>query len=128
MPWERPLQEDWIINKIDDSAINWAKEFAQYLTRDEDRNRRLTTSQLRKFFGKMRQIEADYENLKNQVPLLKPKLAYSVGRDRSSKIKDFFQEIERGLNYLEPGNKSHFKNLVSLVESIVAYHKFYGGE
>ncbi|MBL7112178.1 MAG: type III-A CRISPR-associated protein Csm2 [Bacteroidales bacterium] len=128
MAWTNHVNAQWIIDKIDDSTINWTKEFAEYLASDKDGTSKLTTSQLRKFFGKLRQIEADFDQLKTQIPMLKPKLAYAVGRDKDkTKVRAFYNEISSALTAVQPDNKATFKNLVSLVESIVAYHKFFGG-
>jgi CRISPR-associated protein Csm2 len=69
--------------------------------------------------------------------MLKAKLAYAVGRDASSykgvvkyktKIKDFYEELEIGINSIRPGNNGDLVRFVKLIESIVAYHKFYGGK
>ena len=135
MRWTENLKEKWITSAVDNDAVSWAESFAKYLAESEEDSGRLTTSQLRKFFGKLRQIEADFDNLKIEIPMLKPKLAYSVGRDWDSKrskyktkISFFYSQISLALSYIEPGNERHFKNLVLLVESIVAFHKYHGGE
>ena len=43
----------------------------------------MTTGQLRKFFGEIKRIEADVEKYKADVVMLKPLLAYAVGRDKN---------------------------------------------
>ena len=64
--------------------------------------------------------------------LLKPKLAYAVGRSKSNisnpnkinkinKIVDFYDVMSRAIDLVE--NDKHFKNFIKVFEAIVAYHK-----
>ena len=54
--------------------------------------------------------------------LLKPKLAYAVGRaDRNSKIKDFYLTISNLMDLVK--DEKTFKNFIQVFEAIVAYHK-----
>lgn len=98
---------------------------------------KLSTSQLRKFFGAVKKIQAsDFSVRKNEIILLNPKLAYAVGRDlkkernksgkeelkNKSKIKrlyDLFHPIIDRINE----DEKRFKVFVNLFEAIVAYHK-----
>lgn len=129
MPFNERLNQTWITSGLNNEAVAWSQRFAQYLApQNGDSRGALTTSQLRKFFGQLRRIEADYEKLKSEIPLLKPKLAYAVGRaERGNRIMDFYQQMETGLNVLD-NTKERFSNLINLTESIVAFHKFYGGK
>lgn len=86
---------------------------------------KLTTSQLRKFFGEIRRIQADFENCKADIVLLDPKIAYAVGRalkDGKSKIEDFYNFV-RPLILAINADKGRFRHFVNVVESIVAYHR-----
>jgi CRISPR type III-A-associated protein Csm2 len=80
------------------------------------------TSQLRKFFGAVKKIQADFENSKGEIVLLNPKLAYAVGRNRSSKIKELYQLLSPLIDDIKE-DKKKFKNFVNVFEAIVAYHK-----
>jgi len=46
-----PIKYDWINNGINKEAVEWAKKFGEELAKDDNRFKKLTTSQLRKFFG-----------------------------------------------------------------------------
>jgi CRISPR type III-A-associated protein Csm2 len=64
--------------------------------------------------------------------MLKAKLAYAVGRDKKSrgkfsKIRKFYEELEKGINSIRKGNTNDLTRFIKMVESIVAYHKFYEG-
>lgn len=131
------MEEKWIHNGITEDAIKWAEKFGQDLSINEDGGLdALTTSQLRKFFGELRRIDTDLDRKIGDLPMLKPMLAYAVGRDKTSsnknktKIGIFEKEVTKGLNAIREGEnrKSDFKNFVKLFEAIVAYHKYYGGK
>ncbi len=130
------IQQRWIQDKVDDAAVNWAKSFGEFLQL-KDQSDPLTTSQIRKFFGELKRIQADPEKYQDDVPLLKAKLAYAVGRGTTfnfgravckTKIKEFYEELEKGINFIRPGVKKDLVNFVKLIEAIVAYHKYFGGK
>lgn len=135
------MEEKWIHDGITEDAIKWADTFGENLSKQEGKfeQRPLTTSQLRKFFGELKRIDTNRQKRLGDVLLLKPMLAYAVGRDKNAegktktKIDLFEREVSKGLsairkdsngNYLE----SDFKNFVKLIEAVVAYHKYHGGE
>ena len=68
--------------------------------------------------------------------MLKPLLAYAVGRDKNNKginktrIEEFTEEVTKAIDAVLAGNdlKANYKNFVNILESIVAYHKRYGGK
>ena len=89
--------------------------------------------------------KADYAALRHQLILLKPKLAYAAGRQ--AKIRDFVYNFMKdsidGVINAKPTKKlldiykdetlaqekateQAYQNFFDLIESVVAYHKFYG--
>lgn len=138
---QQKMQKDWIQQSTSPEMVKWADSFGKFLSQKgtdrESEIKQLTTSQLRKFFGEMRRIQADFEFAKSDIPMLKPKLAYSVGRSykakfrrAETKIQEFFDEISTGLSYIrsDANFEADFNNFVKVVEAIVAYHKYHGGE
>ncbi|WP_075964496.1 type III-A CRISPR-associated protein Csm2 [Parabacteroides massiliensis] len=126
------MKKDWIQNGISNEAVEWAKSFGEYLTKKDVKDV-LSTSQLRKFFGELRRIDSDFSHKKNDIIMLKPMLAYAVGRDKKkTKTKEFGEEMSKGIDAIrledEVHAKNDFKNFLKIFEAIVAYHKFYGGE
>lgn len=145
------LQSIWITDGFkDEKPIDWAKAFAYHLVKEKandplhhlkgrdglfksDRGRpifrkKLSTTQLRKFFGDLKSLEANTSSQSfdlAKVKMMKPKLAYAVGKDKSDnpKIKDLYFEFERALNAIAA--YEHFKNFMQLFEAVVAYHKYY---
>lgn len=146
--------------------VNWAKRFGDYLgdkflwdsdlnivkekrynpkTQKEEevsKKSELTTTKLRNFFGEVKriQIRLGFENgFKNEtanIIMLKPKLAYAVGKETDAnnkiKVKMFFEQFSKALDAIDVENpeegKKHFKNFVQLMEAVVAYHKAKGGQ
>ena len=54
--------------------------------------------------------------------MLKPKLAYAVGRaDGKNKIVDFYKVISEAMSHVK--DEAQFRNFVQIFEAIVAYHK-----
>ena len=91
---------------------------------------KLTTSQLRKFFGEVkRQQTIGYQE--SSFILLKPKLAYAVGRVKDGrkyyKIEDLYNVLSNAIDVVgSPETKDKekaFRNFISFFEAIVAYHK-----
>jgi len=135
---------EWIKKEITEETIDWCKSFAEYLVK-KDNSDALSTSQLRKFFGALKQIKhSGYDEGKHSSLIqLKPLLAYAVGRDMKeiynrntretinipkSKIKELSEEITSAINMIEKGDKKQFNRFVQIVEAIVAYHKAEGGK
>ena len=134
----------WVTTKdaINDDVISWTNSFGAFLTEKVSLDNRkniypLTTGQLRKFFGDLKKIQSDFEKNKTQIPLLRAKLAYAVGRDMGirdssnifrakSKIQELYDELSTGITAIK-GNKDNFLRFVQIVESIVAFHKLHGG-
>jgi CRISPR-associated protein Csm2 len=101
----------------------------------------LTTSQVRIFFGTIRQIEANLqaqstaqqldERSNRRLILLIPRLAYQAKRNEESRKGVGVSELQK---VLEPaikavqGRTDNFRRLVEFFEAILAYHKAAGGK
>lgn len=119
--------KDSEITKITSATVDFAARFGQHLGTDDRLEReilreKLTTSQLRKFFGEIKRQQMQGYNETDFV-LLKPKLAYAVGRAKGTdpKIKDFYLVLSNAIDKVS--TEEHFKNFIKIFEAIVAYHK-----
>lgn len=84
----------------------------------------ISTTQLRRFFGAVRRIQASFDELKGEIILLEPKIAYSVGRSRrDNRINDFYNKICKPLIVEIKEDKKRFQHFAQILEVIVAYHK-----
>ena len=133
MSWNKNdlIPKEEIQNKVTDITVQFAEKFGKYLAVDEFDSEPLTTSQLRKFFGEVkRQQMIGYDE--TEFTMLKPKLAYAVGRakqngkkNKAQKIEDFFTVITDAIDkVLSSSDRAKaFKNFITAFEAIVAYHK-----
>jgi CRISPR-associated protein Csm2 len=124
-------------NVTAERLIEIADEVGKYLCVGEYLNRgkyidkvNLKMNQIRRFLDGVRRIESDlkgkeFEDVKDSIILLRPKLAYAAGRE---------EKVKPLMNVLDPAIKSgycsinNFKKLMRLIESIIAYHTYYGGK
>lgn len=134
--WKEKIKKTEITGSVTSETVNFAKSFGEYLgcegTDDEGFTlKKLTTSQLRKFFGEVKRQQMMGYN-QSEFILLKPKLAYAVGRARKEcknnktkkekpKIEDFYEVIADAIDQVK--SPDHFKNFIKIFEAIVAYHK-----
>jgi CRISPR-associated protein Csm2 len=131
----------WVQNGIKPETVTWAESFAKELASSKkikdkkgyDKTiKPMSTTQLRKFFGEIKRIQAigfNTPDAKDDVLMLKPKLAYAVGRDKDeTRLREFYDKMLVALDAIDLQNEKHFKNFVKIFESIVAYHKAAGGE
>ena len=116
--------------EITQETVKFAERFGTYLADKMDRDAKpLTTSQLRRFFGEVkRQQLMGYDP--TSFVMLKPKLAYAVGRAKQNsrgflKIEDFYTVLADAIDKVEqaPDKQKAFKNFITAFEAIVAYHK-----
>lgn len=105
----------------------------------------LTNSQIRNIYGEVKRIqqklvgqkdqEKAWQNEKSKFLLLQPKLAYAAGRieskNKGAAITDFAKVLTTSLLAVDADNNEawkRFQNFVDFFESILAYHKTYGGK
>ena len=138
------MQQQWIREGITPEIVAWTQSFGRYLCAFGEINpykKPLTTAQLRRFFGEVKRIDANVVGKKADIPMLKPLLAYAVGRDKKkdrnmvvnkTRIEEFEEEVRVAIDAIRLDNdevlKSDYKNFVDILEAIVAYHKYYGGQ
>lgn len=108
-----------------DRLVEIARETGEQLF-----SQKLKMNQIRRFLDGVRRIESElkgkvaFEQIQDEIVLLRPKLAYAAGRE--AKVKPL-------MNVLDPAIKSgaqsreNFNKLLRLIEGIVAYHRYYGG-
>lgn len=97
--------------------------------------KKIRTNQLRNFFSLVNSIKINFRNktksieeIKDGLILLKPKLAYAKGK--KGEVEPFqkfmFDAIDAVVNSSNP--QKALENFFSLVEAIIAYHKYFGGK
>lgn len=126
MAWTKGfIPQNEIKVKITSATVEFAEEFGKYLgTTDKDsypKVEKMSSTQLRKFFGEVKRQQLNgYKD--SDFILLKPKLAYAVGRDKGkTKISDFYKVLSQAIDLVT--NQEEFNRFISIFESIIAYHK-----
>ncbi len=99
-------------------------------------SKKLTTSQIRNIFGEVRSIEQEVGleektlplNVQRRLLMLKPKMAYQVGRfGNNDALSALVKTLSDAINLI--GNDvRRFHTFVDLFEAILAYHRRYGGK
>lgn len=129
-----------LMNENIQIIIDKAERFAKLFKQD-----RLKTNQLRNFYSSIIQLKVLFRQANNsidedddevtmdrvwrQLILLKPKLAYTAGKNKS--VRDHFHPImTNAINSLMDSKNTDsaqmtWENFFTFVESIVAYHKFH---
>ena len=119
-----------VIEKGADALVDAAKELGESIS---DRNRGITTSQIRKVYSAVKkiqmkiQVDRDFE--RNDLILLKPKLAYVAARaprGREASTQKLQGALTQAIDRVDNHNK--FKNFVNFFEATLAYHKAAGGQ
>jgi len=120
-----------------EQTVEWAEKIGQRLGQE-----RLQTTQIRRFFSAVREIEMDWppdapagdpraKRAQRQLLLLVPKLAYQERRGEQGGGVN--AGVRRLKNTLEPAiravgdNRERFGYFVEFFEAILAYHRFHGG-
>lgn len=116
----------WIMRGPDIEGINEAEKFGKEL----NKKARVTSSQIRQFFNKLKSIEA--KGIKNQkfaFMMLKPQLAYTAKRHQKAGFGHLQQRLDWGIDEVFNGDsgteEQRFKNFCSFAEAILAYHRAY---
>ena len=129
---EPPIDLNAITAKeLDRRGEEWGKRLA----------REVKTNQIRNIYGAVQHIrvrasrpQPDTADINRRLIFLKPKLAYASGRQGALKpLRNFLvQAIDSVVKNSDPKKPEKAEkareNFFFLMESIVAYHKFYGGK
>lgn len=124
----KPEIQNWIRSGISKDTITYAEAMGKKL-KDEG----LTTSQIRNVFGEMRKIQMNgFEGEKASFLLLRPKLAYAAKRQNAKGMDSFYNLFCVAYDAVETDDMkkapNQFDQLLQVMEAVLAYHKFHGGQ
>ena len=113
----------WISEKVDRDMIVFTEKAGQMM-----KSKNLSTSQIRNVYGEIKRIQvAGYEKEKTSFYLLKPKMAYALGRDdKNLGLKLFKKIFDKCFDYVK--DEKTYKNFCNLIEALIAYNKSFGGK
>lgn len=113
-----------------EEMITMANRLGEYLS---SREVNLKTSQIRRFSDAVKKIESQVKSnpesfSRNNLLLLKPKLAYATGRlkeGRNNPLEPFQKVVDPAIDKVK--DSDDFLRFAQFMESIIAYHRFHGG-
>ena len=116
------FQQTWITDRADESMIAFADTAGKYMA-----DNKLTNSKIRSIYGEIKRIQmGGYEDNVPSFLLLRPKVAYALGRDKNNKglqlFKLVFDAAAKSVT-----KKEEFQNFCNFIEAILAYHRANGG-
>jgi len=101
-----------------------------------DFHKEIKTAQIRNIFSSIQAIRTKFriegkvsDELIRELILLKPKVAYAKGRNKKREFETLYYMMKNAIDKTVESKQKDLalKNFIALMESIVAYHKFFGG-
>ena len=107
-----------VIEHGGEDLVKAAEELGKRLARD------LKTAQIRKIYSAVKKIQMNQTFNRNELILLKPRLAYAAARKQE--VEALRDALTQAIDKVDSAEK--FKNFVDFFEAILAYHKAFGGD
>lgn len=115
--------DSWIKNEVDASFPDFAEKIGKYMAENG-----LTNSKIRSIYGEIKRIQmGQFEKEKASFYLLRPKVAYALGRDSKNKGLQLFKLVFDKYSSAVSDQKT-FHNFCNFLEAILAYHRAHGGK
>jgi CRISPR-associated protein Csm2 len=120
---ELQYNPEWITEGADGQLVEYAEKSGKFMAKNK-----LTNSKIRSIYGEIKRIQmGEFEKEKSAFILLKPKVAYALGRDEHNEGLKLFKFIfDRSSQ--DVVNQKSFINFCNFMEAILAYHKANGGK
>ncbi len=117
---QHPFDTNWIKEGADANLPDFAEALGKYMAENG-----LTKSKIRSIYGEIKRIQmGKFEQENASFFLLRPKVAYALGRDDKNRGLQLFKLIFDKVYPLVHDQKT-YQNFCNLIEAILAYHKFY---
>lgn len=116
-------KSSWITQEADKALVEYAEKSGKFMAKNG-----LTNSKIRSIYGEIKRIQMGiFEKEKSSFYLLKPKVAYALGRDDKNEGLKLFKKIF-DLCSANVSDQKSYQNFCGFIEAILAYHKAYGGK
>ena len=117
------FKPQWITIGADADLASFAEKMGCYMA-----NNKLTNSKIRSIYGEIKRIQmGEFNKEKPSFYLLKPKVAYALGRDSNNLGLKLFKILFDKSADLVTDQKT-FQNFCNLIEAVLAYHRANGGK
>lgn len=120
---KKNFQKEWVSNGANSDLVEYAEMTGKFMAKNG-----LTNSKIRSIYGEIKRIQmGEFEKEKSSFYLLKPKVAYALGRDEKNEGLKLFKKIfDTATDYVI--DQKSYQNFCNFIEAILAYHKAYGGK
>jgi CRISPR-associated protein Csm2 len=116
-------KSNWITKEADKELVVYAEKAGSFMAKNK-----LTNSKIRSIYGEIKRIQmGEFEKEKSAFYLLKPKVAYALGRDEHNEGLKLFKMVF-DLCSQDVADQKSYQNFCNFIEAILAYHKANGGK
>ncbi|WP_291528068.1 type III-A CRISPR-associated protein Csm2 [Bacteroides sp. UBA939] len=116
-------QSEWITKGANEDLVSFAEKTGKFLAKNK-----LTNSKIRNVYGEIKRIQmGTFEKERSSFYLLRPKMAYALGRDSKNKGLEMFKLIFDTASK-DVTDETSYQNFCNLIEAMLAYHKANGGD
>jgi len=114
------FRSSWVSEKADKDLPDFADKLGKAMA-----DNGLTSSKIRSVYGEIKRIQAKtFEAAQSSFFILKPKVAYAVGREPQTVGLQLFKLLfDNACPYVK--NNGTYVNFCNLMEAVLAYHKYY---
>ena len=110
----------WIENGADEALPDYAEFIGKAMA-----EKNLTSSKIRSIYGEIKRIQmGEFAKEKSSFYLLRPKVAYAVGRDKENIGLQLFKLVfDKSAKCVK--DKDTFLHFANFMEAVLAYHRAY---
>ena len=110
----------WIENGADEALPDYAEFIGKAMA-----EKNLTSSKIRSVYGEIKRIQmGEFAKEKSSFYLLRPKVAYAVGRDKENIGLQLFKLVfDKSAKCVK--DKDTFLHFANFMEAVLAYHRAY---
>lgn len=110
----------WIENGADEALPDYAEFIGKAMA-----DNKLTSSKIRSVYGEIKRIQmGEFAKEKSSFYLLRPKVAYAVGRDKENIGLQLFKLVfDKSAKCVK--DKDTFLHFANFMEAVLAYHRAY---
>ena len=110
----------WIENGADEALPDYAEFMGKAMA-----DNKLTSSKIRSVYGEIKRIQmGEFAKEKSSFYLLRPKVAYAVGRDKENIGLQLFKLVfDKSAKCVK--DKDTFLHFANFMEAVLAYHRAY---
>ena len=120
--FDMTFNPEWIKEGANQKMVEFSEKLGKFLETT-------SSSRLRNIYGEVTRIKLKkFEDSKVDFFLLKPKIAYTIGRlkgDEKKIFKVLSIILYQAIDSVDENDPKTFNNFQKFLEAILAYHKFY---